>query len=106
MSVWIVNIIFPLHYVSLQTIKTTFAEVLESKNAILAQVLTTLAADTGQERQDQCKSVSRCRKCARDEVQQTGTTSTHNLAIKDEFFSFEDDTSLLLPKVKLLIFSN
>ncbi len=97
--VWIVSIICPLHYISLQAIKTRFAEVLESENAVLAAVTLPrfkLRWLRTQDRKDKARAslLAECRKSAQDEDQQTGTTSTPtrtDSATEDGFFSFEDE---------------
>ncbi|XP_041825556.1 uncharacterized protein LOC121629822 [Melanotaenia boesemani] len=84
-------------------IKTRFAEVLESENAILAAVSLPrfkLRWLRTQDKKDKAKArlLAECRKGAQDEDQQTGTTSTSthtSSTTEDDFFAFddEDDTS-------------
>lgn len=86
---------------SFQTIKTRFAEVLESETAVLAVVTLSrfkLRWLRTQEKKDNAKAslLAECRKSAQDEDQLTATNApTHSLsadsAIEDEFFSFEDE---------------
>lgn len=70
----------PLHYISLQAIKTRLAEVLESENAILAAVTLPrfkVRWMQSQDRKDKAKAslLAECRRNAQDEDQQTRTTS-------------------------------
>lgn len=91
-------------FLSFQAIKTRFAEVLESEDAVLAAVTLPkfkLRWLRTQDRKDKAKAkaslLAECRKLILDqEDQQAGTsTSTRHLgrdsAIEDEFFSFEDE---------------
>ncbi|RXN22452.1 zinc finger BED domain-containing 1-like protein [Labeo rohita] len=86
-----------------KAIKTRFAEVLESEDAVLAAVTLPkfkLRWLRTQDRKDKAKAslLAECRKLVLDQDQQAGTsTSTptchqsRDSAIEDEFFSFEDE---------------
>lgn len=96
-----VSILCSLHYASFQAIKRRFAEVLESKDAVLAAVTLPrfkLHWLRTQDRKDKAKAclLAECRKGIPDDDQQTGTsTPTRRLStdsvVEDEFFSFEDE---------------
>ena len=97
------NIIWTLHpYVSFQAIKTRFAEVLESEDAVLAAATLPkfkLRWMRTQDRKDKAKAslLAECRKIVQEDQQAGTSPPTRHLrvstdsAIEDDFFSFEDE---------------